>query len=255
MENLGAAHSGAADSITLMRAGLAMVVVGHVNFLLGALVHGSVLRHISLRWQSQAAVYTCAHVAALVAGLMGIIVGVSTLIISRRKSKKLMCFLLWGSLLGGLLAAASVAGLAVTLGRAIAAGPHSLLAHCKVQDASGNPVIANECPFQPTRIYGTTIVLWVPLIVLCMVESSILGRNVVVCVSFLYFPVPRRASRRTIIATQVRVVSREELTWALWAEPSKQWEEPLLAGSSEMEAGTPEQPKLRSQFDRSSLWI
>ncbi|XP_048850449.1 transmembrane protein 54b isoform X2 [Brienomyrus brachyistius] len=206
MENLGAAHSGAADSITLMRAGLAMVVVGHVNFLLGALVHGSVLRHISLRWQSQAAVYTCAHVAALVAGLMGIIVGVSTLIISRRKSKKLMCFLLWGSLLGGLLAAASVAGLAVTLGRAIAAGPHSLLAHCKVQDASGNPVIANECPFQPTRIY-------------------------------------------------VRVVSREELTWALWAEPSKQWEEPLLAGSSEMEAGTPEQPKLRSQFDRSSLWI
>lgn len=66
----GAGHRGVADSTTLMRAGLSMVVVGHMNFLLGALVHGSVLRHISLRWQSQAAVYTCAHVAALVAGLM-----------------------------------------------------------------------------------------------------------------------------------------------------------------------------------------
>uniref|UniRef100_A0A3B3QRI3 Transmembrane protein 54a n=1 Tax=Paramormyrops kingsleyae TaxID=1676925 RepID=A0A3B3QRI3_9TELE len=241
MENLGVGHRGVADGTTLMRAGLAMVVVGHLNFLLGALVHGSVLRHISLRWQSQATVYTCAHVAALVAGLM-------------------MCFLLWGSLLGGLLAAASVAGLAVTLGRAIAAGPHSLLAHCKVQDASGNPAIANECPFQPTRIYGTTIVLWVPLILLCMVESSFLGRNVVVCVSFLYFPVPRRANRRTIIATQVRVVSREELTSASWGEPSKQGAEPRQgwAGPSELEAGAPEQPKLRSwrsHFDRSSLWI
>lgn len=56
------------------------------------------------------------------------------------------------------------------------------------------------------------------------------------------------------------MVRREELTSASWVEPGKQGEEPRQgwAGPSELEAGTPEQPKLqnwRSLFDRSSLWI
>lgn len=50
--------------------GLGLVLVGHVNFLLGALVHGAVLRHIKVFTVDQKLVYPISNVIALVAGLM-----------------------------------------------------------------------------------------------------------------------------------------------------------------------------------------
>lgn len=53
----------------LMKMGLCMVLVGHVNFLLGALVHGVVLRHFSLQ-RGQAMESAISNVLALTAGLL-----------------------------------------------------------------------------------------------------------------------------------------------------------------------------------------
>lgn len=50
--------------------GLGLVLVGHVNFLLGALVHGAVLRHINLDSQARAMVFAISNVIAIVAGLL-----------------------------------------------------------------------------------------------------------------------------------------------------------------------------------------
>lgn len=50
--------------------GLALVLVGHVNFLLGALVHGAVLRHINVHTQARAMEYAISNVIAIVAGLL-----------------------------------------------------------------------------------------------------------------------------------------------------------------------------------------
>lgn len=50
--------------------GLGLVLVGHVNFLLGALVHGAVLRHINVHSQARTMVYAIANVIAIVAGLV-----------------------------------------------------------------------------------------------------------------------------------------------------------------------------------------
>lgn len=50
--------------------GLGLVLVGHVNFLLGALVHGAVLRHINVHSQARTMVYATSNVLAIVAGLM-----------------------------------------------------------------------------------------------------------------------------------------------------------------------------------------
>lgn len=50
--------------------GLGLVLVGHVNFLLGALVHGTVLRHISVYPQSRNEVYAISNIIAIVAGLL-----------------------------------------------------------------------------------------------------------------------------------------------------------------------------------------
>lgn len=54
----------------LMKMGLSMVLIGHVNFLLGALVHGVVLRHINLHKQARAMEYAISNVVALTSGLV-----------------------------------------------------------------------------------------------------------------------------------------------------------------------------------------
>lgn len=53
-----------------MKMGLGLVLVGHVNFLLGALVHGAVLRHINVHSQARVMVYAISNVLAIVAGLL-----------------------------------------------------------------------------------------------------------------------------------------------------------------------------------------
>lgn len=53
-----------------MKMGLSMVLVGHVNFLLGALVHGVVLRHINLHKQARAMEFTISNVFAIASGLV-----------------------------------------------------------------------------------------------------------------------------------------------------------------------------------------
>lgn len=53
-----------------MKMGLGLVLVGHVNFLLGALVHGIVYRHITVRVQAPMMVYAVSNVIAIVAGLL-----------------------------------------------------------------------------------------------------------------------------------------------------------------------------------------
>lgn len=53
-----------------MKMGLSLVLVGHVNFLLGALVHGVVLRHVTLHRQARAMEYAVSNVVAIAAGLL-----------------------------------------------------------------------------------------------------------------------------------------------------------------------------------------
>lgn len=58
------------ETKALMKMGLSMVLVGHVNFLLGALVHGVVLRHINLHKQARAMEYAVSNVFAMTSGLV-----------------------------------------------------------------------------------------------------------------------------------------------------------------------------------------
>lgn len=51
-----------------MKMGLGLVLVGHLNFLLAALVHGTVLRHIGQ--DTQTLEYAISNILALTAGLV-----------------------------------------------------------------------------------------------------------------------------------------------------------------------------------------
>lgn len=53
-----------------MKMGLSVIIIGHVNFLLGVLVHGVVLRHMNLHKQARAMEYAISNVMALGAGMV-----------------------------------------------------------------------------------------------------------------------------------------------------------------------------------------
>ncbi|XP_077446768.1 transmembrane protein 54-like isoform X2 [Stigmatopora argus] len=154
MARTGVCCANLEESAALMKMGLSMVLVGHVNFLLGALVHGVVLRHINLHKQARAMEYAISNVVALACGLLGIVVGIVAIVLSKNKKSRSLTWSLFSvSLVSSLMALASAIGLLVSVVRAIIHGGRSLLTHCRFPDAIGYSSITNECPFDPTRIY------------------------------------------------------------------------------------------------------
>ncbi|XP_049596316.1 transmembrane protein 54a [Syngnathus scovelli] len=204
MVNCGVCCANLKDNKTLMKMGLALVLVGHVNFLLGALVHGAVLRHISVHKEARILVYAIANVIAIVAGLMGIIGGIIAIVLSKnKKSRILKWVLLVFSFIAGLLAIASTLGLIASVITAIEHKGQSLMTHCTLlKHGVGSSSVTYECPFDPTRIYSTTIILWVPLILMSAVEMVFSFRCFAACTSFLYLCPCRRKPN---IAKRVRI--------------------------------------------------
>ncbi|XP_068189970.1 transmembrane protein 54-like isoform X2 [Antennarius striatus] len=201
------------DPAALMKMGLSMVVTGHVNFLLGALVHGVVLRHITLHKQARAMEYATSNVVALTSGLVGIVVGILAIVLSKNKKSKCLTWALFAfGLAATLMAAASAIGLLVSVVRAIIFGGRSLLTHCRFPDAIGYSSITNECPFDPTRIYSTTLILWVPLIVTCVIQMVFSARCFAVCITFLGLPCCPNRKRTRDYSKPVNVTSLIEET-------------------------------------------
>ncbi|KAI3367875.1 hypothetical protein L3Q82_026715 [Scortum barcoo] len=175
------------DNKALMKMGLGLVLVGHINFLLGALVHGAVLRHIYVHSQARTMVYAISNVIAIVAGLVGIIPGITAIVLSKNKKNRILQWvLLVFSFVAGLLAVASTVGLSLSMVKATTIKKWGLQTYCIFSDEDVGSSGFTECPFDPTRIKGTTIILWVPLIFMSVVEMVFSFRCFAVCTSFLY---------------------------------------------------------------------
>ncbi|XP_035536794.1 transmembrane protein 54b [Morone saxatilis] len=212
----------------LMKMGLSMVLIGHVNFLLAALVHGVVLRHINLHKQARAMEYAISNVVALTSGLVGIVVGILAIVLSKnKKSRGLTWSLFIVGLAGTLMAAASAIGLSVSMVWAIIHSGRSLLTHCRFPDAIGYSSITNECPFDPTRIYSTTLILWVPLIVTCVVQMVFSARCFAVCVSFLGLPCCHNRKKTKDYGRAINVVRpMQEAPRSHYTDPPRSYNEP-----------------------------
>ncbi|TSO25172.1 C-terminal-binding protein 2 [Bagarius yarrelli] len=140
----------------LMTKGLTLIVVGHVNFILGAIVHGSVLRHISKPSGTIPTEYTVSNIIAVTSGLLHV-------------------GLLVSSFLNALLSAACCIGLLLAISLTISGDGSVLMQGCNVTDGPVNarsPVSA-DCPFDTTRIYDTTLALWFPCTLLSALESGL----------------------------------------------------------------------------------
>ncbi|XP_056336479.1 transmembrane protein 54b isoform X2 [Danio aesculapii] len=266
MGNSGLCCGSLEEQKRLMKMGLSMVLVGHVNFLLAALVHGVVLRHFSLQ-RGQAMESAISNVIALTAGMLGVITGILTIVQSKNIKNRTWSLLVL-SAVAGLVAAASVIGLTVSLIKTVIHGEKRLLAYCGYSDGRSHLTIANECPFDPTRIFSTTIVLWVPLILLSAVEMLFSGRLFALCISSLGLPCcqldrksmkPPRAAEPCFSPSSRRCHGEDQLR--LSGRPPERHKPHSSSGphrsasSGQCRQHPAASPFNRATLQRSSIWI
>ncbi|XP_068586687.1 keratinocyte-associated protein 3 [Cebidichthys violaceus] len=160
----------------LMKKGLTLILVGHINFILGAIVHGSVLRHISKPSQHITTEYTIANIISVTSGLLSIATGIIAIVVSRNLPVlKLQIGLLIASFLNALLSAACCVGFFLAISITVAHNGDGLMLGCNDTEVPINarsPVSA-RCPFDTTRIYDTTLALWIPCALLAAVEAGV----------------------------------------------------------------------------------
>ncbi|MEE6525558.1 hypothetical protein FKM82_025631 [Ascaphus truei] len=123
-----------------MKLGLALIVIGHLNFIVGAIVHGLVLRHVARLQDTVSLQYSVANITAVVSAILRLAV----LILS---------------IINAVLSLACTVGLAVSVIITVANAGRTLLSTCTFTHLELIQ-ISHECPFDPTRIYSTTLCLW-----------------------------------------------------------------------------------------------
>ncbi|KAG3267811.1 keratinocyte associated protein 3, transcript variant X2 [Ictidomys tridecemlineatus] len=165
----------------LMRVGLALILVGHVNLLLGAVLHGTVLRHVANPRGAVTPEYTTANVISVGSGLLSVSVGLVALLASKNLVRSpLHWALLALALVNLLLSAACSMGLLLAVSLTVANGGRRLIADCHpglldpsipLDQGSGH----TDCPFDPTRIYDTALALWIPSLLMSAAEAALSG--------------------------------------------------------------------------------
>ncbi|XP_077815982.1 keratinocyte-associated protein 3 isoform X1 [Macaca mulatta] len=165
----------------LMRVGLALILVGHVNLLLGAVLHGTVLRHVANPRGAVTPEYTTANVISVGSGLLSVSVGLVALLASRNLLRPpLHWALLVLALVNLLLSAACSLGLLLAVSLTVANGGRRLIADCHpglldplvpLDEGPGH----TDCPFDPTRIYDTALALWIPSLLMSAGEAALSG--------------------------------------------------------------------------------
>ncbi|KAK1171376.1 keratinocyte-associated protein 3 [Acipenser oxyrinchus oxyrinchus] len=166
----------------LMRKGITLIFVGHINFILGAIVHGSVLRHVSKPSDQLTTAYSAANIISVVSGLLSITTGITAILVSRNlPNGKLHVSLLIMSCLNAFLSMACCVGLLLAISLTIMDRGRNLIIGCNstVLPADGRASTHN-CPFDTTRIYDTTLALWFPSMLMAALEAIISVRFFVV---------------------------------------------------------------------------
>ncbi|XP_036603202.1 transmembrane protein 54 isoform X2 [Trichosurus vulpecula] len=136
----------------LMKTGLVLLVLGHIGFITAALLHGTALRYVTDTHDAVSLQYAVSNILAVTSAILRWTVFVASV---TSALFSLVCSL-------GLLA--SIAITFANQGR-------SLLATCSF----GNSELLSltpDCPFDPTRIYSSTLCLWAISLALCVAESA-----------------------------------------------------------------------------------
>lgn len=160
------------DRKQLMKIGIALIITGHLNFVLGAIVHGTVLRHLTLPGNGIVAEYSVTTIFAAISGILTICTGIAVIVLSGNIPRTLLQYVVFtSSMFNSLITIACVLALGASVVVTIANGGRTLLAVCHLNSFKDVIQVTNECPFDPTRIFDTTLAMWVPCLLLTGLES------------------------------------------------------------------------------------
>ncbi|XP_061481978.1 keratinocyte-associated protein 3 [Rhineura floridana] len=160
----------------LARSGISLVVLGHLTLVLGAIVHGALLRHVARPAHTITLEYAVANVVAVASGLLSIAAGVLAILVSRSFSHRYLPWILVVIALANvLISGACCVGLALAISLTVVNSGRHLFTGCNSSalPADARTVITNECPFDTTRIYDTALVLWLPSLLMAAVEAGL----------------------------------------------------------------------------------
>uniref|UniRef100_A0A803TAY2 Transmembrane protein 54 n=1 Tax=Anolis carolinensis TaxID=28377 RepID=A0A803TAY2_ANOCA len=144
----------------LMKTGLILIVIGHLNFITGALVHGTVLRHIANPRDTISLQYAVSNIVTVVSAILTISCGIAAIVLSRYISRKPLAWAVFSLSVGStLLSLFCSAGLAVAIVVTFANQGRTLLELCTFANVDLIQ-ISHECPFDPTRVYSSALALW-----------------------------------------------------------------------------------------------
>ncbi|XP_068015318.1 transmembrane protein 54 [Melanerpes formicivorus] len=154
----------------LMKTGLILLIIGHLNFITGALVHGTVLRFVVSLQDVTSLLYAVANTASVISALLTISCGIAVLMLSRYLAPTALKWLVFTLSTSSCLGCLScLLGTATSIGLTLGSQGRALLAPCSLTSVALPPV-SRECPFDPTRVYSSTLSLWAISLLLDSVE-------------------------------------------------------------------------------------
>uniref|UniRef100_A0A2R9AR88 Transmembrane protein 54 n=2 Tax=Pan paniscus TaxID=9597 RepID=A0A2R9AR88_PANPA len=155
----------------LMKTGLVLVVLGHVSFITAALFHGTVLRYVGTPQDAVALQYCVVNILSVTSAIVVITSGIAAIVLSRYlPSTPLRWTVFSSSVACALLSLTCALGLLASIAVTFATQGKALLAACTF-GSSELLALAPDCPFDPTRIYSSSLCLWGIALVLCVAEN------------------------------------------------------------------------------------
>nr|XP_017523483.2 transmembrane protein 54 isoform X4 [Manis javanica] len=155
----------------LMKTGLVLVVLGHVSFIAAALLHGTVLRYVAAPHDTVALQYCVVNILSVTSAIVVITAGIAAIALSRYlPSIPLRWTVFSSSMACALLSLTCALGLVASITVTFATQGRALLAACTFESPELLALVS-DCPFDPTRIYSSSLCLWGISLVLCIAES------------------------------------------------------------------------------------
>ncbi|GCB67060.1 hypothetical protein scyTo_0007986, partial [Scyliorhinus torazame] len=130
------------------------------------------------------------------------------IVLSGNMPRTLLQYIVFTStMLNSLVSMACMLGLGISVVVTIANGGRTLLAVCHLSSTKDVLQVKNQCPFDPTRIYDTTLAMWIPCLILTGIEAFLSIRCFFVSMNLL----GGKKERLKFDRKQVRQKASEEI--------------------------------------------
>ncbi|XP_040475141.1 transmembrane protein 54 isoform X2 [Ursus maritimus] len=141
----------------LMKTGLVLVVLGHVSFIVAALLHGTVLRYVAGPHDAVALQYLVINILSVTSAIVVIASGIAAIVLSRYLPSVPLRWTVFSSSV-----ACALLSLTCALG---------LLASIAVTFATQGRALLAACTFGSPELLSSSLCLWGLSLVLCVAES------------------------------------------------------------------------------------